>query len=102
MNTDYQSLSITTARAVRVGGNMVLRAGSSAEERSDDNREVVSSMLTQPTTEPLRERWRAPTHAYAVRTGCSGISKILREEFESLAPRCCNNGGSTDLFTTGA
>lgn len=102
MNTLNTIQSITTARAVRVGIDVVLPTGSSARlERATDNREATSSNLVPSTTGPLRERWRAPTHAYAVRTGCSGNSKFLREEFESLAPRCCN-GGSTDLFTADA
>lgn len=103
MNTLNTIQSITTARAVRVGNEMVLPADSSVgPEHTLDKREAASSILAPQTTEPLRERWRAPTHAYAARTGCSGNSKFLREEFESLALRCCNNGGSTDLFITGA
>lgn len=97
MNTLNAIRSITTASAVRAGVVGVC-ADSSMAERSLDKRVTrVRSSLRTPM-EPLRERWRAPTHAHTARTGCIGNSKFLSEEFESLAPCYCT-GGSTDLFT---
>lgn len=78
--------SITTASAVRAGSRLVLPTDSSARsERATDNRKATSSNLVPSTTEPLRERWRAPTHAHGARTGCRLGSKPDREAFESLA-----------------
>lgn len=103
MNT-LNTIRITTASAVRAGSSMVLRADSSARlEHSDDNRGVVGSNPTPPTTEPLRERWRPATSLTkgGFREARGLQNRARRDRHPLTLPEYCT-GGSTDLFTTGA
>ncbi len=101
MNTLNTIQSITIARAVRVG-SIGICTGSSTVERSTDNRKTEVQLFFRAQSEPLNERWRAPTHSsMRCAPGADWAPNPIVDEFDSLTPRCCT-GGSTDLFTTGA